>query len=160
MREEPDQHEAMEIAGRYLEIGGQIADRDADGAVTALQQYLTDDSETASLHLWYFAGIGPPLVAAAVQKLNGGPPPDGQMWGIEHVDVDNPEGDPDTLTAVRSVVAMLNDEQAYSQDVISAHFDAVAKESGIGKAHESLFRVVLQHLQMLAACQREGVLRL
>lgn len=152
----PTADESMQIAERFFAAAQQLADGDKDGALDAVCGWLTEagDPMMASLRLWYLSSVGPVLVAAALQKLSGGPPADSGMWCIEQAG--GGSEDPDALAAVRAVVAQANGDQAYSLDLISARYDAVEKDYGFDKAHESLLGVVANLLMMLAACQREG----
>ncbi|PXY20352.1 hypothetical protein [Prauserella endophytica] len=151
----PSAEESMTIAAEFLRVAHQAADGDIDGMAASLDEYFTDDPVAASLRLWYFAAVGPLIVAGAVKKLNGGRLPSDGMWVIEQEG--DPADDPSALAAAQAVTAHLNGDDDAARDVISAHFGVVAKKSGGEAAHEALFGVVVHHLNMLAALINEGV---
>ncbi|MFJ8815466.1 hypothetical protein [Amycolatopsis thermoflava] len=158
----PTNDEAMEISDRYLQIAAAIARpsgdvrADVDRITDLLVDYFTDDPMIASQRLWYFAGVGPVLVAGAMKKAHRGALPRGGFWAIEQVGAG--DADPNVLAAAQAVTFQLNGDQDASHDVLDAHFAVVATQHGSNAAHNALFDVVLHHLQMLAELIKNGVL--
>jgi hypothetical protein len=145
----------MQIASTYLEIAQRIADGTVEATVDTLEEYFTDDPVVASLRLWYFAAVGPILVAAALKKLNAEHLTRDGFWVIEQTGIE-PDDDPSALVAAQCVAAHLNGDEAAAQDVTSANFAVVANQSGMSAAHDAMFDVVIHHLQMLAGLIQEG----
>ncbi|HKS46745.1 MAG TPA: hypothetical protein VJT49_16860 [Amycolatopsis sp.] len=153
-REPPSADESMEIAARYLEVGYAVADSQPDRASDLLEEYFGDDPKISSKRLWFFSSVGPVIIAGAMRKLNEGKPTDDVFWGLE-IDGDE-QADPDLLAAAQSVAAFLNGDHRAGQDVMSAHFDVVARKSGGEAAHDAMFHMVVEHMKMLAACINGG----
>lgn len=152
----PSADESMEIAATYLRIADQAADGDTDAAVDALAAYFTENGVTASYRLWYFAAVGPIIVAAGIRKLNEHLLDGHELWGITTLNERAPAQDPDALAALQAVAAHLNGDKRAAQDVISAHFDAAAKASGLDAAHDAMADMVIHHLNMLSVLIKEG----
>ncbi len=149
----PDADESMEIVARYF----QIADagiRSANKAADLCQEYFGTDPKLQSARLWYFASIGPVLIAAAMRKLNKDVLQPDDFWIIERLP--GAQSDADTDAACQTVIRVLNDDQDTMHDLITAHYEAARAIGGHGAGHDALFRMVTEHLRMLASLIKGG----
>jgi hypothetical protein len=146
----PTAEESLRIAAKFLDVAIGLVESGTATAIDRIEEFIGADNETAELHIWYWAAVGPVVTAAGIRKLDVPDVQDG-MWAIEMVPGVEASPDPSLLAALRAVVAHLNDDTGAAQDVTSAHF-AVA-------GHDGLLEMVFELLKLCSFLVKEGAFK-